>query len=75
MRAQVLTGTKSEIAAAVARIDDEVRQVIAFVEEEPSSTPPPIPTDDIFAEMEPFTVHVGGADYSREALYTRLEGE
>ena len=30
---------------------------------------------DIFAEMEPFTVKVGGADYSRQSLYTRMEGE
>ena len=27
------------------------------------------------AEMEPFTVKAGGADDSRESLYTRMEGE
>ncbi|MCY2993013.1 MAG: type II toxin-antitoxin system HicB family antitoxin [Planctomycetota bacterium] len=31
--------------------------------------------DDMFAEMDPFTVKAGGADYSRKTLYTRMEGE
>jgi hypothetical protein len=74
MKAQVLTGTKAEIAEAVARIDGDLREVIAFVEEPSNSSATP-PAEDIFAEMEPFTVKVGGADYSRQALYTRLEGE
>jgi hypothetical protein len=34
-----------------------------------------LPGEDIFAEMEPFTVRVGGVDDSREAIYTRMEGE
>jgi predicted DNA-binding antitoxin AbrB/MazE fold protein len=33
------------------------------------------PVNDIFNEMEPFTVQAGGADYSRQSLYTRMEGE
>ena len=43
--------------------------------EEPSDSSSGLSEEDIFTEMEPFTVKVGGADYSREALYTRMEGE
>ena len=71
MIAQVLQGSKQEIAGRVAQMDGEVREAIVFVEE---------PSDgnegagqDIFTEMEPFVVNAGGADYSREVLYTRME--
>ncbi len=74
MKAQVVKGSKQEIAETVVRIDGEVREAIVFVEEPSDQTP--IPSgEDIFAEMEPFTVKVGGADYSREAIYTRMDGE
>jgi hypothetical protein len=73
MNAQVLRGSKQEIAELVAGIRGEVREAIVFVDE---------PVDrnagtgeDIFAEMAPFTVNVGGVDCSREAIYTRMEGE
>lgn len=74
MKAQVLTGTKSEIAETVARIDGDVHEAIVFVEEPCDAKGSPL-EEDIFAEMEPFTVKAGGADYSRQALYTRREGE
>ena len=74
MKTHVLTGTKSEIAEAVIRIDGEIREVIVFVEE-PAEAVPSSPNEDIFAEMEPFTVNVGHANDSREWIYTRLEGE
>ncbi len=74
MKTQVLTGSKTEIAAAVVRIDGQIHEVIAFIEEPSNSTPEP-PAQDIFAEMAPFTVKAGGADYSRQSLYTRREGE
>ncbi len=74
MNVQVLTGSKKEIAETFARIDGEIREVIVFVEEQPESRQQP-PEEDIFAEMEPLTVNVGGADYSREMLYARMEGE
>ncbi|MEN6338160.1 MAG: hypothetical protein ABFE01_28215 [Phycisphaerales bacterium] len=69
-----MKGSKQEIAETVVRIPGEVREAIVFVEE-PSDQIQPAAGEDIFAEMEPFMVHVGGADYAREALYTRLEGE
>jgi hypothetical protein len=77
MKTHVLKGTKSEIADALARIDGVIRDVIVFVEEPADSAPPPIETEeDIFAEMEPYTVKVDGfVDDSREAIYTRMEGE
>lgn len=69
MNAQVLRGSKQEIAEWVARIPGEVREAIVFVDENGPNG------EDIFAEMEPFMVNVADADYSREALYTRMEGE
>ena len=74
MKARVLTGSKTEIAEPGVRIDGEIHEVIAFVEEASDSTPEPF-EEDIFTEMEPFTVKAGGADYSRQSLYTRMEGE
>ena len=74
MKAQVLTGSKYEIAETVAGIDGEIHEAIVFVEEPSDSNPAPF-AEDIFAEMEPFTVRVGSADDSRESLYTRMEGE
>jgi hypothetical protein len=74
MKAQVVKGSKQEIAETVVRIDGEVREAIVFVEE-PSDRTPAASGEDLFAEMEPFTVKVGGADYSREAIYTRMDAE
>jgi hypothetical protein len=44
-----------------------------FVEAPSDSIPVP-PDEAFFAEMEPFTVWVGGANDSRESLYARMEG-
>jgi hypothetical protein len=72
MKVQVLRGTKTQIAERVVRIPGEVREAVVFVEEPADRD---LSGEDIFAEMEPFTVSVGGADYSREAIYSRMEGE
>jgi hypothetical protein len=32
-------------------------------------------TEDIFAEMRPYMVNVPNVDNTREAIYTRMEGE
>ncbi len=74
MKAQILRGSKQQIAETVARISGEVREAIVFVEE-PSDVARSPSGEDIFAEMEPFMVAVGDADYSRELFYTRMEGE
>ncbi|MBM4028342.1 MAG: hypothetical protein FJ280_23555 [Planctomycetes bacterium] len=74
MKAQVLKGTKQEIAEAIVRIDGEIREAIVLVEDAPRPSEYQ-PGEDIFAEMEPFTVRAGDVDDSREAIYTRQEGE
>lgn len=74
MRVQVVRGSKQEIAEAVAGISGDVREAVVFVED-PSDSGLVEATDDIFAEMEPFTVQAGGADYSRDGIYARQEGE
>jgi hypothetical protein len=73
MSAQILRGSKREIAESVARIPGEVREAIVFVEE-PLDLTQESP-QELFASMEPFTTRAGGADYSREALYSRMEDE
>lgn len=73
MHAEILRGSKEEIAERVASIPGDVREAIVFVEEGAS-----VSTDsdeDIFAEMESFGANAGGADYSRETLYKRMESE
>jgi hypothetical protein len=74
MKAHILKGSKSEIADTVVRLDGVIHEVIVFVEE-PFGSIPEQPQEDSFAEMEPFTVQAGGADYGRLALYSRMEGE
>lgn len=75
MKTHILTGSKAEIAESLARIDGEIREVIVMVEE-PSDSHVPAAVEDMFAEMEPHMVHEeGDVDYSREAIYTRMEGE
>jgi hypothetical protein len=79
MTARVLTGSKQEIAQKVATLDGEVREAIVFIEESadlrPSRGEGAENSEDVFAEMEPHMIHVPDVDDSREALYTRREGE
>jgi hypothetical protein len=72
MKTQVLAGSKQEIAERFARIEGDVREAIVFIQEPADS---PSPQEDIFAEMEPFAVKQGTADYSRGALYGPVEDE
>jgi hypothetical protein len=54
-----------------------VREAIVFVDE-PAPEAPGARThdiEDIFAEMRPFMVDVPDVDDSRDAIYTRMEGE
>jgi hypothetical protein len=75
MKTHVLTGSKAEIAEAIAHIDGEIREVFVFVQEPSDSVRAPA-EEDIFAEMEAYTVKVDAfVDDSREAIYTRMEGE
>lgn len=71
MSVQILKGSKREIAESVARMPGEVREAIVFIEEPPGVTEGS--PQDLFASMEPFAAHAGGADYAREALYSRVD--
>lgn len=79
MTARVLTGSKEEIAKQLTSLEGEVREVVVYVEESAgaASSMPPVPAtvEELFAEMEPYTVTVGHVDDSRESIYTRMEGE
>lgn len=76
MKTLVLRGSKQTIADEVARIDGEVREAIVFVEETPSvAEMEPPDREDIFAEMFPYLVEVPDVDDSRQAIYSRMEGE
>jgi hypothetical protein len=76
MKAHVLKGSKQEIAESLTRMSGDVREAIVFVDEVESGAEPWCrDTEDIFAEMRPFMVDVPDADDSREAIYSRLEGE
>ena len=73
MFAEVLQGSKQEIAERILHMSGEIREVIVVIE---APTPIPLaPGEDIFAEMKPYEAHVGNADCSRESIYTRMEGE
>jgi|GEM_PF-593758 len=77
MKTHVLKGSKQEIAESLVQITGEVLEAIVFVEEPESAAVAAAPseTEDIFAEMRPFMVDVEEVDDSREAIYTRMDGE
>lgn len=78
MTVRVLTGSKQEIARKVADLEGDVREVIVFVDE-PSGAPQFAPAgqsvEELFAEMEPYTINVADFDDSRQAAYQRTDGE
>jgi len=77
MKTHVLKGSRQEIVEGLSRISGEVREAIVFVDE-PAPTAPdagPPEASDIFAEMQPFMVDLPDVDDSREAIYTRMDGE
>jgi hypothetical protein len=77
MKTHVLKGSKQEIAERLVRINGEVREAIVF-EDEPTpmeTEAATSPTHDVFAEMAPFMVDTQDFDDSREAIYTRMDGE
>jgi len=75
MKTHVLRGSKQEIVDRLVRITGEVREAIVF-EEEPVFLNEATTTENIFAEMQPYEAQGNTeVDDSREAIYTRLEGE
>jgi hypothetical protein len=77
MKTHVLRGSKQEIAERLVRISGEVREAIVIEDESAPARPDAASREpeDIFAEMAPFMVDAQNVDDSREAVYTRLEGE
>lgn len=75
MQAHVLRGTKQQIAENLARISGEVREAIVFVDEPVPAEARMLDSEDFFAEMRPYMVDVEDLDDTREAVYTRGEGE
>ena len=77
MKTHFLRGSKQEIAEGIVHISGEVREAIVFEEEQAQGVPAASTSgaEDIFAEMRPYMVDVQDVDDSREAIYTRMEGE
>jgi hypothetical protein len=79
MRAEVVQGTRQQIADRLTRIDGNVVEAIFFVDEASNGKTAPPLTDDQFEqllrEMKAQTVSVGRADYSRQSIYSPMEGE
>jgi hypothetical protein len=77
MKTHVLRGSKQEIADRVIRMRGEVFEAIVFEDEAAPAGPDAAAREpeDIFAEMAPFMVDVQNVDDSREAIYTRMDGE
>ncbi|MCI0380954.1 MAG: hypothetical protein L0215_25500 [Gemmataceae bacterium] len=75
MKTHVLRGSKQEIAQSLVRINGEVREAIEFEEEPATPATAPHESEDIFAEMGPFMIDAQDLDDSREAVYTRADGE
>ena len=75
MTRYVLSGSKEEIAKTIERMEGVICEVVVMLQEPLAKLPPSNVDEDMFAEMDPYMVHVGNADDSREAIYTRVEGE
>jgi hypothetical protein len=77
MKTHILRGSKQEIAESLIRLNGEIHEAIVFEEETVNSVSESANghDEDIFAEMEPYTVNVNDVDDSREAIYTRADGE
>jgi hypothetical protein len=76
MTAKVLQGSKQEIADRIMQMPGDISQVIVLTEEpKPVAFEPPKLDEDMFTEMEPYMSDATYVDDSREAIYTRMEGE
>jgi hypothetical protein len=78
MTATVLQGSKQEIVDRIMQMPGNVREVIVVVEEPAPAPALPAPGEDFLADlakMEPYMSDATDVDWSREAIYTRMEGE
>ena len=74
IKVRTITGPKEHIAREITDIADDVVEAIVFVNET-NGVHHRSSDEDIFAEMEPYTVQAGKVDYSRESIYAAPEGE
>ena len=78
MTTQVIRGSKTQIVQAINDAPGDIVEAILFLDEAAREQRPNL-TDEQFeqllAEMESQAVSVGHADYSRESIYSREEGE
>ena len=75
MKTHILKGSKQEIAESLVRISGEVHEAIVFEDEPAAHATALNAREDIFAEMQPFMVDAQHVNDSREAVYSRLDGE
>jgi hypothetical protein len=74
MTTKVVRGSNQEIADLVGKFNGRIVEAILVIEE-PADLVQPLANPDFLAEMEPHMVDVASFDDSREAIYTRQEGE
>jgi len=74
MKTQVIEGTPQQIVERITRLGSALVRAVVYTEEPATSAPTPS-SEDMFSEMDPYTVAVGHADDSRASIYTRREGE
>jgi hypothetical protein len=75
---QVIEGSPKEVAEKLTAMVGDGRVKVMLVEDSSVSTTQPRTEDEIrvaLAEFDEMAVRVGHVDDSREAIYTRLEGE
>jgi hypothetical protein len=78
MTTQIVRGTNQQIADAVARMPERIVEAILLLDDSSGPLAGAVSDADfekLTAEMEILTVSVGNVDYSRESIYSRLEGE
>lgn len=77
----LLKGTKAQLVEQINQLPGETLEAIVYVVEsgatdDTAKAVPFDPNEDMFAEMDAYMSEAGGeVDYSREAIYTRMEGE
>ncbi len=79
MKTQVIEGSRQQIAEQVLRIDGHIAKAVVYLDDPADVARSPRLSDQQFeklmAEAQADTVAVGHMDDSREAIYTRMEGE
>ena len=74
-----IRGSKEQLKQQIEQVDGEILSAILVVDEPEQKSSFRSPSDEEFArlmnELESMAVDAPNADYSREAMYTRMPGE